>query len=104
MSVTLSQEQFKELLVVVTAGARAPKQESNGSETKRKRTLNDPAALGPMRKCFLGSNKMARLKIFDEWLEEASNRMEYIGDENDKDKITLLKSWGGSELVDFMKT
>ena len=30
--------------------------------------------------------------------------MEYIGVENDKDKITLLKSWGGSELVDFMKT
>ena len=30
--------------------------------------------------------------------------MEYIGNQEDKDKIILLKSWGGSELNEFMKT
>ena len=65
---------------------------------------NDPSALGPMAPCILGTNKMTKLTKFEEWLEEAENRMEYIGNQEDKDKIILLKSWGGSELNDFMKT
>ena len=65
---------------------------------------NDPSALGPMSPCSLGTNKMTKLTKFEEWLEEAENRMEYIGNQGDKDKIILLKSWGGSELNDFLKT
>ena len=60
-------------------------------------------ALGTMCKCILGSNKMAQLRIFDEWLEEAASRMDYIGAPSDKDKVTLLKNWSSSELTDFMK-
>ena len=29
--------------------------------------------------------------------------MEYIGVSSDKDKTTLLKTWGGRDLVEFMK-
>ena len=65
---------------------------------------NDPSALGPMAPCTLGTNKMTKLTKFEEWVEEAENRMEYIGHQEDKDKIILLKSWGGSELNEFMKT
>ena len=54
--------------------------------------------------CTLGSNKMTKLTKFEEWLEEAENRMAYIGNQEDRDKIILLKSWGGSELNDFIKT
>ena len=52
----------------------------------------DPAALGPFRKCNLGSIKMAELRIFDEWLEEALSRMDYISVTENKDKVTLLKN------------
>ena len=64
---------------------------------------NDPAALGPIRHCVLGNNKMLKLTMFNEWLEEAENRMAYIGTEDDKSKIILLKSWGGTDLINFMK-
>ena len=30
--------------------------------------------------------------------------MDYIGVTEDKDKVTLLKNWGGSELTEFMRT
>ena len=65
---------------------------------------NDPAALGPMPPCSLGTNKMSKLTKFEEWLEEAENRMAYIGNQSDQDKIILLKSWGGAELNEFMKS
>ena len=38
---------------------------------------NDPSALGPMVPCKLGSNKMTKLTNFEEWLEEAENRMAF---------------------------
>ena len=65
---------------------------------------NDPSALGPMAPCSLGTNKMSKLTKFEEWLEEAEYRMEYIGNQGDKEKIILLRSWGGSELNEFIKT
>ena len=65
---------------------------------------NDPSALGPIAPCSLGKNKMTKLTKFEEWLEEAENRMDYIGNQDDRDKIILLKSWGGSELNEFIKT
>ena len=64
---------------------------------------DDPAALGPIKTCNIGSNKMTRLKYFEEWLEEAESRMSYIGTSDDKAKVILLKSWDGTELVEFMK-
>ena len=38
-----------------------------------------PAVLGPMRPFIMDTNKMIRLKAFEEWLEEAENRMTYVG-------------------------
>ena len=101
MSVTLSNEQFQQLLATVTSNMV-----NNGQppETPAAASQKDPAALGPFRKCNLGSNKMAQLRIFDEWLEEAKSRMDFIGVTEDKEKITLLKNWGGSELTEFMGT
>ena len=101
MSVTLSNEQFQQLLATVTSSMNA---NNSQPEAPPAISLKDPAALGPFRKCNLGSNKMAQLRIFDEWLEEAESRMEYIGVTKDKDKVTLLKNWGGYELTEFMRT
>ena len=38
------------------------------------------------------------------WFGYAENRMRYIGVGEDDKKVILLRSWGGSELVTFMKT
>ena len=66
-------------------------------------TQNDPSALGPMKPFVLGTNKMTRLKRFEEWLEDANSRMQYIGTKEDAAKIILLKTWAGTELVEYMK-
>ena len=86
---TLSDEQFKTLMDHL-----APTPKGN----------NDPAALGPMRPCELGVDKMTRLQNFECWLEEAESRMKYIGTTDNHGKITLMKAWGGPDMVDFMKT
>ena len=96
MSVTLTNEQFQQLLSTVATNMNANSIQPQPSATA---VQKDPAALGPFRKCNLGSNKMAQLRIFDEWLEEAHSRMDYIGVTEDRDKVTILKNWGGSELV-----
>ena len=101
MSVPLTNEQFQQLLSTVASNMNANSTQPQPLATA---VQKDPAALGPFRKCNLGSNKMAQLRIFDEWLEEAQSRMDYIGVTEDKDKVTLLKNWGGSELTEFMRT
>ena len=93
---TFSNEQFKDLLSAIMQPQT--QQQLNTNPPK-----NDPAALGPIRPCNLGTNKMLKLTLFEEWLEEAENRMAYIGTDDDKSKIILLKSWGGAELIEFMK-
>ena len=89
-----SADQFNQLLATLSGGnvnkaASAPR--------------NDPAALGPIRQCALGTDKMKKLNIFNEWLEDADNRMSYIGITSDKEKIILLKTWGGPEIVELIR-
>ena len=107
MAVTFTDQQFQTLLAQMAQMGQqqgteqhAPPVENNPATTPR----NDPSALGPMAPCTLGTNKMTKLTKFEEWLEEAENRMNYIGNQEDRDKIILLKSWGGSELNEFIKT
>ena len=61
------------------------------------------AALGQMKQLDLGPDKMRKLKKFNEWLEEAENRMKYLGSNTNDEKISLLRAWGGPDLVSFMK-
>ena len=96
---TLSAEQFQALLATITSTATAAANVTTPDHQPR----NDPSALGPMRKCSLGSDKMRKLTLFDEWLEEAENRMEYIGVTSDKEKIILLKTWGGVDITELIK-
>ena len=72
----LSQEQFRILLETMTqtavqaATATTQKQVNEVGQIATTRR-NDPSALGPMRQCILGDDKMRKLTIFDDWLEEA---------------------------------
>ena len=92
---TLTAEQFQTLLETIGT-ARGPATQAV--------PRNNPAALGPMKPCIFGANKMMRLHQFETWLEEARNRMTYLGTTEDNAKIILLRSWGGADLVDHMKT
>ena len=92
-SLTLTDNQFKEPLASINPTGLKTTQPSD--QDNNDHTLKNPAALSPMQPLNLGANKMARLKIFDEWLEEAINRIEYIGVSTDKDKITT-KNMGWS--------
>ena len=46
---------------------------------------------------------MRKLTIFDDWLEEAENRMSYIGTDTDTEKIILLRTWGGQDINEIIK-
>ena len=104
----MTQEQFKQLLDTMTQTAitavtsAARKQDEEGSQTVTTKR-NDPSALGPMGQCVLGDDKMRKLTIFDDWLEEAESRMEYIGIIDDKEKTILLRTWGGQDIKELIK-
>ena len=46
---------------------------------------------------------MTKLNLFNEWLEDAENRMSYIGITDNKEMIILLKTWGGPEIVELIR-
>ena len=95
----LSNEQFQNLLETMKSTAIS----AATSTTEKPAQRNDPAVLGPMRQCILGDDKMKKLTLFEEWLEEAECRMEYIGTSSDKEKIILLRTWGGQEIKELFK-
>ena len=59
--------------------------------------------MGPMRQCMLVDDKMRKLIIFDNWLEEAENRMSYIETDTDTEKIILLRTWGDQDINEIIK-
>ena len=104
----LTQEQFKLLLetmtqTAITAATATVMKQDEGAFQKGSTRRNDPSALGPMRQCMLGDDKMRKLTLFDDWLEEAESRMEYIGIADDKEKIILLRTWGGQDVKELIK-
>ena len=104
----LSSEQFAQLLATMKSSAIEAATEAVSAATVSKAPevpaqRNDPSVLGPMRQCLLGDDKMRKLTLFDEWLEEAECRMEYIGDISDKEKTILLRTWGGQEIKELIK-
>ena len=74
---TRSEEQFQTLLETLTAANQPPTQN----------TGHDPTVLGPMRPIIMDTNKMIRLKAFEEWLEEAENHMTFVGTTDDTAKF-----------------
>ena len=90
MAVQMTNEQLQQLIAAIQ-----PQQPQ--------RQQKSAAVLGHIKTLDLGCEKMRKLKKFNEWLEEAENRMVYIGANTDEEKVTLLRSWGGTDFVNFMK-
>ena len=106
MTVQMTNDQFQQLLTTLQApqaAAANAAQIQQIAEALRPQQHKSAAALGPMRALDMGPDKMRKLKKFSEWLEEAENRMTYIGVNMDEEKISLLRAWGGPGLVNFMK-
>ena len=101
MAVQMTNEQLQTLIAALQPGGNQMQQLVNA--VNRQPPQKSAAALGHMRPLELGSDKMRKLKIFNEWLEEAENRMKYLGVNTDDEKISLLRAWGNSEIVTFMK-
>lgn len=91
MAIQMTNDQFQQLLATIQAPQQAHPPHKSA------------AALGHMQPLDMGPDKMRKLKRFTEWLEDAENRMNYIGATTDEEKISLLRAWGGMELVNFMK-
>ena len=94
MGVQMTDQQFQQLLATLQAPQQPPPQQPQHKSA---------AALGHMKQLDMGPDKMRRLKKFNEWLEEAENRMTYIRINTDEERVSLLRSWGGQDLVTFMK-
>ena len=58
-------------------------------------------AVGPMGACVLGIDKVKRPKVFQDWVKEAQAKIDYMGITDNKQKVALLKSWAGRELLNF---
>ena len=100
---TLTEDQLQTLITALTANT-APQHPPPQQPPPQAQVVNDASALGPMPPCILGANKMTRLQQFETWLEEAENRMKYLSVTDDTKKVILLRSWGGADLVKFMKS
>ena len=54
-----------------------------------------------MGACVLGIDKMKRPKVFMDWIKEAQAKIDYMGMSDNKQKVALLRSWAGRELLNF---
>jgi len=59
------------------------------------------SAVGPMGHCNLGIDKTMRLKRFNDWMKGAQARIDFMGLNTDVQKISLLRSWAGPELLTY---
>ena len=93
---TFTAAQLQQLIDAIVPNAQQPQQPPA--------TVNDSNMLNPMAPCILPADKMLQLTRFETWLEEVENRMRFMGITDAQKKLSLLRSWGGEDLVKFMKT
>ena len=88
----LSVEQFQQLL------AALPGLLAGGGGNQAQGAAS---AVGPMGHCNLGIDKSGRLKRFNDWMKGAQAKIDFMGLTTDKQKISLLRSWAGPELLTY---
>lgn len=102
----MTPEQLQTLIAAIQP-QQAPAMDQNQilqiANAIRPQQQKSAAALGHMSPLDMGPDKMQKLKRFNEWLEEAENRMRYLAANTNDEKISLLRAWGGTDLVSFMK-
>ena len=91
MAIQISADQLEELVTRILGAAGGAAAQPQGSAL----------AVGPMGACVLGIDKMKRPKVFQDWVKEAQAKVDYMGITDNKQKVALLKSWAGRELLNF---
>lgn len=91
----MTAEQFQQLLqalpgMIAGGGGGGAAQQALGAAS---------AVVGPMGQCNLGVDKVKRLKRFIDWMKGAEAKIDFMGLTTDKQKISLLRSWAGAELL-----
>ena len=92
---SLTPEQFNQLM------AALPGLIAGGGQGGGQQALGAASAVGPMGHCNLGIDKTGRLKRFNDWLKGAQAKIDFMGLTTDKQKISLLRSWEGPELLTY---
>ena len=89
---SLTADQFNQLLAALPAMLGAGGGGANQSQ-------GAASAVGPMGHCNLGVDKVKRFKRFSDWMKGAEAKIDFMGLTTDKQKISLLRSWAGPELL-----
>ena len=92
---SLTEDQFNQLL------AALPGMLAGGGQGGGQQALGAASAVGPMGHCNLGIDKTGRLKRFNDWMKGAQAKIDFMGLTTDKQKISLLRSWAGPELLTY---
>lgn len=91
----MTADQFNQLL------AALPGIIAGGGQGAGQQALGAASAVGPMGHCNLGIDKSGRLKRFNDWMKGAQAKIDFMGLTTDKQKISLLRSWAGPELLTY---
>ena len=91
----MTAEQFNQLM------AALPGLIAGGGQGAGQQALGAASAVGPMGHCNLGIDKSGRLKRFNDWMKGAQAKIDFMGLTTDKQKISLLRSWAGPELLTY---
>ena len=91
---SLSADQFQALL------AALPGMLGGGGQGAQ-HVAGAASAVGPMGHCNLGIDKTMRLKRFNDWMKGAQAKIDFMGLNTDVQKISLLRSWAGPELLTY---
>ena len=59
------------------------------------------AVVGPMQPCQLGKDKIRRYKRWNDWIQDAENKMTFLNLNTNDQKIGFFRSCAGPELSDF---
>ena len=89
---SLTADQFQQLLAALPGMM-------GGGGGAAQQALGAASAVGPMGQCNLGVDKVKRLKRFSDWMKGAEAKIDFMGLTTDKQKISLLRSWAGPELL-----
>lgn len=57
--------------------------------------------VGQMPPCNLGRNKLTRYRKWKDWIQDAENKMTFMGLTTDPSKISFIRSCAGAELTEF---
>ena len=89
MAVQMTEQQLNQLITALTGGG-------GGAQA-----AGAAAVVGPMQPCHLGKDKIKRYKRWEDWIQDAENKMKFLKMTSNTEQIGFVRSCAGAELTDF---